>query len=87
LDARIVLIEHEVNTMVGEPLYEGTGKLVVIPLFAAEKGKFWVMNDVLFNITARGRKIDLQELARYVGIKINDLTAALPSASICAKPS
>jgi hypothetical protein len=59
LDARILLIEHEINTMVVAPLYEGTGKLVVIALFAAEKGKFWSTNDVLFNITARGREIDL----------------------------
>jgi protein-disulfide isomerase len=70
-------MDHEVNPMVKEPFHEGSGKLAVLSLYAAEEGKFWEMNDLLFQMASEDHEIDLQELADRVGIPKADLSMAL----------
>ena len=46
-------MDHEVNYIVKEPFHIGSGKMALIAIYAASKGKFWEMNDLLFEIGGR----------------------------------
>ena len=70
-------MDNEVNPIVKEPFHVGSGRLAVLSLYAAEKGKFWEMNDLLFQAAGRSGEIDLQELADHVGLKKEELSGAL----------
>lgn len=70
-------MDHEVNPIVKEPFHKDAGKLAVLSLYAAEKGKFWQMNDQLFILAAEEKKLDLQELADRVKLEKAELVTAL----------
>ena len=65
------------NPIVNEPFHEGAGKMAILAIHAAAAGKFWAMNDALFKQAGSGRAIDLNQIAREVGIDVRTLAAAL----------
>jgi protein-disulfide isomerase/uncharacterized membrane protein len=70
-------MDHEVNEIVKEPFHVGSGKMAMLAIYAASRGKFWEMNDLLFEIGARQKQIDLNWVAEKTGLKAADLIRAL----------
>jgi protein-disulfide isomerase len=70
-------MDHEVNYIVKEPFHIGSGKMALIAIYAAAKGKFWEMNDLLFEIGGRKKQIDLNWVAEKTGLEAADLVRAL----------
>jgi len=75
-------MDHKVNPIVREPLHVRAGALAMLGIFAQEKGRFWRMNDLLFDIAREPRGIDLQEIADWTGIDRGELEAALKDRKI-----
>jgi protein-disulfide isomerase len=70
-------MDHQFNPIVAEPFHEGAGKMAILAIHAAAIGKFWAMNDTLFNLPGADRRIDLNETARQAGMDSRTLAAAL----------
>ncbi|MDA8135416.1 MAG: thioredoxin domain-containing protein [Desulfobacteraceae bacterium] len=66
-------MDHAINPVVKEPFHEGSASLALFSLYLAEKGKFWEINDILFNIPRHENTINLQDLAQQAGITLEDL--------------
>ncbi len=70
-------MDHKINPIVTEPLHEGSGILSLIAIAASREGKFWPMNDRLFEIAREGRRLDTKRLALDTGIDPKKLTAGM----------
>lgn len=66
-------LDHTINPIVKEPFYIGSAKLAIVSIFAASKGKFWEMNDALFNIADETEAINIRDLASEVGISYEEI--------------
>ena len=69
-------MDDEVNPLVKEPFHVGSGKLALLAIYAAEKGKFWQTNDTLFQLR-RHEELDLHEFGERVDIDASELARAL----------
>jgi uncharacterized membrane protein/protein-disulfide isomerase len=70
-------MDSEVNFIVHEPFHVGSGRMALLAIHAETKGKFWQMNDVLYDLGRRGKDIDLREIAARTHIDVRELEAAL----------
>lgn len=70
-------MDHTVNPIVKQPFHTGSGKMALLAMFAASKGKFFQMNDLLFDLAGRQKQINLKWLARKTGLKHDDLIRSL----------
>jgi protein-disulfide isomerase len=70
-------MDHEVNFIFREPFHIGSGKLALLSLYAAEVGKFWEMNDLLYRISRNGNSISLGQISAELEIDVRQLAAAL----------
>lgn len=70
-------MDHRVNPIVKNPIHVGTGGLSIFAIYAASKGKFWIMNDILFSIDRESRKIDINKLARLSGLNVKELKSSI----------
>jgi protein-disulfide isomerase len=61
-------MDHDFNPIVKEPFHIGSGKMAILAIYAVSKGKFWQMNDVLYEINRESKTIDIKELAEEVGL-------------------
>lgn len=68
-------IDNEFNPIARDKFHVGSGKLALLAIFAAHKGKFWEMNDVLFRIQLGS--LPLAEIARETGMDARELAWAL----------
>ena len=68
-------MDHEVNFIVNAPFHVGSGRMAILAIYAASKGNFMQMNDVLYEIGGRGRDIDLREVADRTQIDARELSA------------
>lgn len=66
-------MDHIINPIVKEPFHIGAAHLAVVAIFAMQKGKFWEMNDALFNISRQTETIDLRDLAEQAGIEYDKI--------------
>lgn len=66
-------MDHTINPIVKQPFHPGAAKLAVVSLFAAEKGKFWQMNDILFNIDEKTKTVNINELATRTDIDLEEM--------------
>jgi uncharacterized membrane protein/protein-disulfide isomerase len=64
-------------TIVPEPFHIGSGKLSLLAIYAETQGKFWKMNDVLFDISRKSETIELKKLAKVVGLDYGSLSRSL----------
>jgi uncharacterized membrane protein/protein-disulfide isomerase len=71
-------MDNEVNKLVKEPFHVGAGWMALAAIYAAEEGRFWQMNDALFERATPGT-LDVQELARLAGLNPDALGKALAS--------
>ena len=78
-------MDHAVNPLVKQPYHRRAGALALMSIYAAEKGRFWQMNDFLFTI-ARGRApIRIEEVAQQVGLEAQALKQAMGTKAIRKK--
>ena len=68
-------LDNKVNPIAQDSFHVGSGKLALLAIFAAQKGEFWQMNDVLFTIP-RG-SLPLIEVAERTGLDARELAWAL----------
>jgi uncharacterized membrane protein/protein-disulfide isomerase len=70
-------MDHLINPLVTEPLHNGSGQMAILALYAAEQGKFWQMNDVLFEKGSSRGELNLQDLASQTGVDLSGMRKAL----------
>jgi predicted DsbA family dithiol-disulfide isomerase len=75
-------MDHEFNYIVKEPFHVGSGKMALLAIYAASRGKFWEMNELLFKISGHRKQIDLNWIAQKTGLKAAELMQALYSPAI-----
>jgi uncharacterized membrane protein/protein-disulfide isomerase len=66
-------MDHKVNPIVNRPYHEGAAKLAIVSLFAAKKNKFWIMNDILFNLSRHVKAVNIKNLAEQAGIPVEGI--------------
>ena len=69
-------MDQEFNPIVTKPFHPGSGKLALAAALAAVEGKFWQMNDLLYNIPQGTKKLNLKELAEKSGVNLYGLAYA-----------
>jgi protein-disulfide isomerase len=60
-----------------DPFHIGSGKLSLLSIYAATVGKFWEMNDLLYQISRTAGAINLREIAAATEMDARELAAAL----------
>ncbi len=74
-------MDHEFNPIVGQPFHVGSGRMAILAIHAAQKGKFTEMNEWLFFKVAKGESsINLADAAAATGMDARELSAALQHA-------
>lgn len=66
-------MDHTINPIVSRPFHTGAAKLAIVSLAALEKGKFWEMNDVLFNIPRHTDAINIRDLCKKAKIEYEEI--------------
>ena len=66
-------MDHEYNLIVKDPFHVGSGKMALLAVHAAAKGKFWQMNDILFGIAGKAQEIDVKDIATRTGLDYLEL--------------
>jgi len=74
-------MDHQVNPLVQEPFHVGAGKMALLAIYASSKGKFWEMNDLLYNIKG---DFNVRTLAKETGISAAELVWAVKSKEVKA---
>jgi uncharacterized membrane protein/protein-disulfide isomerase len=75
-------IDHQFNPIVKRPLHIGSGQMALLAIYAVPKDKFWLMNDLLFEMAGQGEQIKLKELSKITGFSLEDLNQALQAPAI-----
>jgi protein-disulfide isomerase/uncharacterized membrane protein len=70
-------MDSEFNPVLKQPFHIGSGKMALLAIHAAAAGRFWEMNDFLFDHAGESHAIDLVEAARATGLDAAELSAAL----------
>jgi protein-disulfide isomerase len=70
-------MDHAINPLVTEPFHTGSGKMAILALYAAEQGKFWQMNDILFEKGSKREELNLRDLALQTGVDLSGMRKAL----------
>lgn len=78
-------IDKEFNFIIKEDLHPGAGQLAILAIYAGYKGKFWEMNDSLYQIDHSKGSIGLKDISGKNDININELRWALSSKDIRLK--
>ena len=78
-------MDHQFNPLVKEPFHTGSGKLALLAIYAAEKGKFWLINDMIFNLDFSSGAINIKNMAETAGFDLMDFAAAVNNPSLIAK--
>jgi protein-disulfide isomerase len=75
-------LDNKYNFAVKEAFHVGSGELALLAIYASTKGKFWEMNDLLFNLHIKEGSIKVKDLADKVGLDFPELIRSLHSKSI-----
>ncbi|MFO8053855.1 MAG: vitamin K epoxide reductase family protein [Bacteroidales bacterium] len=66
-------MDHTINPIVDQPFHQGAAKLALISIFAEQKGRFWKMNDILFDMSGETKGINIRDLAKRADIPFKEL--------------
>ncbi len=75
-------MDHEFNYIVKEPFHVGSAKLAMIAIYAMENGKFWQMNDILYDLAGRNEDISLRKIAKKLDLKFKSLARSVDDRQI-----
>jgi protein-disulfide isomerase len=70
-------MDRKYNPMVTDNFHGGSGKMAIIALYAAPKGQFWAVNDLLFNIASQKRDFNTKTIEDFMGVPRGELANAL----------
>lgn len=71
-------MDHDFNPVViPKPFHVGSGKMALLAIYAMTQGKFWEMNDALFQFGRTKMPFNTKYLAEKTGIPARELTVAL----------
>lgn len=65
-------MDHKINPIVKEPFHVGSAAMSLVSIYAQTYGKFWEMNDILFNIDLHQEAISTKSLMKQAGIDIGE---------------
>ena len=68
---------NKFNPVVKLAFHTGSGYMALLAIYAATKDRFWVMNDLLFEMAGDKTEIGLRELAQRTGLNFDNLKGAL----------
>ncbi len=75
-------LDHEYNPIiVKDPFHIGSGKMSLMAIHAATQGKFWEMNDTLYELARSREPFNTKFLSEKTGISSGELVAALSEPS------
>lgn len=69
-------MEHGFNPIIDAPFHQGSSKLAMAAAYAVHEGRFWEMNDHLYDIPRGIKSINVGELAEKTGVDWRRLAAA-----------
>jgi protein-disulfide isomerase len=72
-------MDHQFNPIVKEPFHRGSGKMALLAIYAASKGKFWQMNDHLYQLAGSKENIRVEAVAEALDLDYPELVRALNS--------
>lgn len=72
-------MDSEYNPLVDESFHVGSGKMAIIALYAQEKGEFWKINDVLFELGSSKKDFNTKTIAEKMNISGRELSLAMKS--------
>jgi protein-disulfide isomerase/uncharacterized membrane protein len=72
-------MDHQFNPIVKEPFHRGSGKMALLAIYAASKGKFWQMNDHLYKLVGSKKNIRVEAVAEALDLDYQELARALNS--------
>jgi uncharacterized membrane protein/protein-disulfide isomerase len=75
-------MDDEYNPLVKAPLHVGSGRMALLAIFAQTKGKFWEMNDTLFQLQRTKEDISVRAVAEKVGLDFEALSGAIDNRGI-----
>jgi protein-disulfide isomerase/uncharacterized membrane protein len=75
-------MDHEINFIVQDPFHIGSGKMALAAIYSASKGKFWEMNDLLFELPRNEKEMNLKKLAFKTSLDSKGLAGAINSSKI-----
>jgi protein-disulfide isomerase len=61
-------MDHTVNPIVKEPFHVGSAAMSLLAIYAQSIGKFWEMNDILFNTDLAAEAINTKTLLKQAGV-------------------
>lgn len=61
-------MDHKINPIVKEPFHVGSAAMSLLSIYAQSRGKFWEMNDILFNTDLAEEAINTKMLSKEAGI-------------------
>jgi len=67
-------MDHKYNPIVKQPFHVGSGAMALFAEYAQTQGKFWEMNDVLFDIAGSTNALNIKKLGEKVGLDYRTLS-------------
>lgn len=74
-------MDNQFNPLVQEPFHVGAGKMALLAIYASSKGKFWEMNDLLYDVD---ENFNVKKIAKETGINPAELVWAVGSKDVKA---
>ncbi len=78
-------MDHAYNPMIKESYHIGSGKMALLSLYAAQKGKFWEINDMLYHIDKQEGHFNIREMAAAAGFDVIEYAASARDRSLRQK--
>jgi uncharacterized membrane protein/protein-disulfide isomerase len=75
-------MDHTYNPLVKEPFHIGSAKMAILSLYAAEKNKFWGINEILFNIDKKKGNFNIRSMAQIAGFDVNEFARSVNDKSL-----
>jgi len=69
-------MDHAINPLVKEPYHIGSRKMALLSIFAAQHNRFWVINDMLFQIEKKGN-FNIRTMAKVAGFDVHEFAASI----------
>lgn len=80
-------LDRLVNPMVKDAFHEKSSLLSLFAIYAAEQGKFWEVNNILFREAREQKKFNLAEISKQVGLDLAEFQSALKAGRLLTKLS
>lgn len=66
-------MDHQYNPIVRQRFHDGAGRMALLALYAKSKGKFWEMNDRLFEMARSHEPVGMRSLAESFDLDLDQL--------------